>query len=521
MRKPSEPELRRVERELRRLPRGTQRAVGGEVYMRLARDGARRFQYRGRRGFPGGTCASWEEAYRARQALLAQAEQLEGSVREMSAAALRKLPLRRYAQEAWWPECLRTLEPTTLLDHRQHLPLFLELVGERTLEEFESKPLLIGELKRGIEAAKRFPPGHRRAGQLPLNACDHVLKVGGSIGKHALERGVVGRNPFVGISRFARKRTRGDAPSGMSNRRVRPPDVKHPRTLASVGVGMRGDPLTLWQRRLIAVLIVIGMRPQDICAFCWCWCRDEHGPLEYISGPEAVKDIAGYLTLGEPKTGERMLYQFPFVAELLDRLYLAQGSPSLETLSFPNAVGGLLDWGNFRTEVWYPALRRGGISRAPENGGPPSAADLGAFEPYLLRHIGATIMLHATRHDGEGLYSPHEVARQFGNSAETINRIYGDVLDVGREYRGKTMDEILRQAWREVWGPMPGEPDYRERLLTTVEAAKLTGISVGSLDGRIARGTLPARREGRHYLIGEFDLRWAGLLPAAPAGHDR
>jgi hypothetical protein len=69
---PSERELLRVERELKDLPPGTQRAVGGGVQLRLDRSGRRRFQYRvqssgGRTGHPGGTYDSWQDAYDARE----------------------------------------------------------------------------------------------------------------------------------------------------------------------------------------------------------------------------------------------------------------------------------------------------------------------------------------------------------------------------------------------------------------------------------------------------------------------
>ena len=43
---PSERELQRVERELKKLEPGAQKAVGGGIYMRLDRSGRRRFQFR-------------------------------------------------------------------------------------------------------------------------------------------------------------------------------------------------------------------------------------------------------------------------------------------------------------------------------------------------------------------------------------------------------------------------------------------------------------------------------------------
>ena len=78
---------------------------------------------------------------------------------------------------------------------------------------------------------------------------------------------------------------------------------------------------------------------------------------------------------------------------------------------------------------------------------------------------------------------------------------------------GLTIDEIIRAAWRNVWGPMPGDVDFDDVLLTTVEASALTGLAVNTLDARIARGTLPATKVGSRYLISEFELAWVGLIP--------
>jgi hypothetical protein len=69
MKAPSERELQRIERELKRSPRGAQKAVGGGIYMRLDRSGRRRFQFLRSRtsdGQPGGTHDSWQEAHDAR-----------------------------------------------------------------------------------------------------------------------------------------------------------------------------------------------------------------------------------------------------------------------------------------------------------------------------------------------------------------------------------------------------------------------------------------------------------------------
>jgi integrase len=283
---------------------------------------------------------------------------------------------------------------------------------------------------------------------------------------------------------------------------------------------MRGIGAQLWERRIVPFLVAIGMRPQDICAMRWSWVLDVNGFKTHIHGGLAVKDLAGRLVLGQPKTGVRDLFLFPWVAGFLDRLYEAQGRPPLDALVIPNGNGKFMNWGNWRDQVWYPALYRAGLANAAV----PRAE--GAFDPYLLRHIGATTMLHAARHDSEpGGYSGKEVARQFGHSASTLYRVYADVIEEAKGVTGHTMDEILSNAWREAWGPMPGEEGYEHVLLTTREAADLTAryasevgapfraVSVSALGARIARGHLPATERNGRYLISEWDLAWHGLIP--------
>jgi integrase len=294
---------------------------------------------------------------------------------------------------------------------------------------------------------------------------------------------------------------------------------------------MRGSGAQLWQRRLIPVLIALGLRPEDICAMRHFWWRTDRGPKEKIWVEEAVKNIAGHLFTGEPKTGTRELHLFEFVASLLERLYQAQGEPGLAALVFPGLHGGLLQWGNWVHNIWYPALYRSGVAHTldgDERRYPTDGID--AFDPYLLRHVGVTTMLHALVLDQDGRparYSEREVARQFGHTTATLSRVYGGIPQDMHRVRGKFMSEIFDQAWHEIWGPMPGEKDYEQVLLTTPQAFALIAahaendhrfkpVSVKSLGGRIARGSLPALQRGNRYLLSDWDLAWHGLIP--PAG---
>jgi integrase len=311
---------------------------------------------------------------------------------------------------------------------------------------------------------------------------------------------------MAGVRRFNRRRSAAGSKDAPSHRPILPSEVKLPHTAALAGSGMRGDPLSLLRDRLVPELIVTGLRPSDILGMrnrCW---RDQHGPLPRIHIDSAVKNLKGYLLEGEPKTGARDLHLFDAIAEQLEAIYQLAGCPGLDELTFPNARGGLLQWGNWRKNVWYPALHRAGIAQ-----GPNADAD-GAFYPYILRHVGVTLMGHAQRPEG-GTYARDETAAQFGHTAATLDRVYLRIPDDMHGIGGHTMDEILRNARRHVWGPMPGDPDYQETEYDLLQAADLTGINSKALAARIQRGSLPGvKRRGKYYVT-RFDLTWHGLLP--------
>jgi hypothetical protein len=534
--------------------------------MRLDADGRRRYHYRGLNGIAGGTCDSWAEAYQARQEVKRKAaetieatkllvglslpgdnEKLEEIVARMNRAELRKLPLVYYAIGAYWRDMRKKLDLTTRLDYQADLAVFVGLAGHLTLAELEEQPLRVSELKDKIEKEKTFPAGHRRAGEVATAAADDVLTVGSAICRHALERRIIFFNPFVALPRFHRQRSRGNNDGG-SYRRIDASEVKSPATIVEVGIGMRGFGATLWERRLVPLLIAIGMRPEDICAMRNRWWRGAGGPLKKITAPEATKDIEGHLFLGQPKTGARKLELFEFIGQLLERLYQAQGAPGLDALTFPNAVGTMLDWGNWRRDVWYPALYRSGLVDTPAGDDRPSPTDgpgdadvpagqlelaedeAVAFHPYVVRHTGVKTMQHALVPLENGkitVYSQEQVARQFGNTHSTIDRVYGGIPEDLLQVSGMTMTEIYEKAWHGVWGPMPGEDGYEDVLYSTKEASALIGhwaerdqryqpVSSNALGGRIARGTLPATRRGARYYVSEWDLAWHCLIP--PAG---
>jgi hypothetical protein len=506
---PPEAQLKKVERELRKLPARSQRAVGGGIYMRLDAAGSRRFQFRvrGNGSQAGGTYPTWEEAVAARQereAMLQDSAELGGLA---TVYELRKLTVKQYAPH-WWTKVITDLDVLTQRDYQYGLEMALEVAGGYTLEQLERAPLLTDEIKRRLKTLKTRPKSDKRyPGVFHRAAADKGLKILSAICGHAVERGVIGRNPFVGIEYFNRKRgANGKRSNG--HRAIKQSEVVHPSTLAEVGLGMRGSVAEVEAGRTVPLLIGFqGMRPQDVAAFrhsCW---RDKDGPLSHLRLEEAVKDLAGILIIGEPKTGEREPVLWPAVAEQLERVYQAQGCPELDSLVFPNRVGTHMDWGNWR-RVWYRALYLAGLSDAPK------ATAKGAFDPYLCRHICAVTMTHALRpaEVGGGTYSRYEVARHLGHTVNTLDNVYAEIPKDLLGIAGLTMDEIIRKATRDAWGPLPGDADYEERLYTTVEVAEMTGISVNALGARVQRGNLRGVKVGPRYLISDHSLVLAGLL---------
>lgn len=510
MKAPSERELQRVERELRKAARGAQKAVGGGIYMRLDSKGARRFQFRVRggngSGHAGGTYDSWQDAVDARTRREADERAAADGTIGPSALAIRDWEIKRYVRDAWWPDHVELhLDVLTQLDYERGWNDLKPHVKGITLAQLESSPLVIDQIKRRLVKAKTFPAGHKRAGQLAPAAADKPLKVLSAICAHAVRRQILVRNPLAGVRYFNRRRTSKEDKEAPSHRPILQSEVKLPETAARAGTGMRGDPLTILRRRLIPELIVVGYRPSDIMAMRHRWWRDENGRKPVTHVEAAVKDLAGHLLEGEPKTGARNVYLFDAIAESLEAIYQLDGCPDLDALVFPNANGGLLDWGNWRQGVWYPALLRAGIAK----GRLPDSA--GAFFPYILRHVGVTIMLHATRPEG-GNYSEREVARQYGHTVATLDRVYADIPDDMHGIAGLTMDQILQRGRRQVWGPMPGDPDYDEIEYDLLEAAAITGIDNKALAARIQRGSLPGSKRRNRYYVTRFDLTWHGLI---------
>ena len=110
----------------------------------------------------------------------------------------------------------------------------------------------------------------------------------------------------------------------------------HPRTVSLAAAGIRGTWRQVEERRGVLELLGFGgLRPSEICAERHSWWRDAHGPKRFMTVSSAIKIVAGQLHEGEPKTGTRDIYLFEALAEQLERIYQAQGYPSLNALIAP------------------------------------------------------------------------------------------------------------------------------------------------------------------------------------------
>jgi integrase len=484
---------------------GQQRAVGGGIYMRIDGQGRWRFQFRLRSAGAqsrnaGGTYDTWQDAERARRGALARKE--AGSPE--GKALLRRLLLSEYASRHWWESHIAlNCNAVTQLDYRQALKPIHEYFRGFRLEEISEE--VVDDFAVWLMAKKTDKKkGFARSAY--LRTLDMLVR----ILNHAVENRVLEQNPAALTRKRAHKRRRGEA----RVKRVRRRDVKHPRVVERVRLGVRGAGLEpIMFRTAIDLIAWEGLRPGEALALRHEHWRDEDGPLERVDVEAAIKNISGHLVEGETKSAslhEPILW--PAIAEELEELYELQGCPPLSAYVFTNTKGGAVSWSNWRQRLWYPALYRAGIAAAP------TAMAKGAFDPYTLRHVCATVMLHASK-PGGGHYTAHEVARQLGHKPSVTLDVYGHLMDDQSDVAGHTADEIIRLARRHVWGPQRGDPDHEALEYTLAEAARETGLSHNALLGRAHRGGLSVRKREGLYVVSRDELVARGLVaPPEPPG---
>lgn len=513
------PSKRELDRIAANLTPGERVSVGDSITLTIDSSGRQRFQWRARlagRGSrqAGGTCDSYAEAVSERTEFLAGKE--DGSRRRREKG--RMIRIEDYAERHWWPDVLKYTEPMTQLDYGP--------VWHRDVEPFW-KGWTLGEIAE-VESfspyddwlrERKIHRNGKKKGQVAESAIEKAYRIFGRILGHAVDEGYLDYNPLARANKKRRKqkkRRKKEKIASSSARPIRGSEVPSILQIERLRLHMPGCwPLELAARRaLIDVLAYVGLRPGEALFLRHRHWRTPLGPRSMILVEGGLKDVAGHLEPGPTKTHyERDAILWAVVAEALERLYQMQGCPPLESLVFPNRNGDYLRWDNFRQRAFYTALHRAGISTAAEACAP------GSFVPYQLRHSAATLMFYVVRPGGDsagslaGHYSATDIADHLGNTPQVLLDTYAKVMAKDLQgVGGRTMDEAIRWARREEWGPMPGDGDYVEERLSLVEAAELTGLSVKALGARAQRGTLPTSQDAGKYCVTRFNLLSHGLL---------
>ncbi|HWG55732.1 MAG TPA: site-specific integrase [Gaiellaceae bacterium] len=490
---PSKAELQRIAAAL---APGEQRAVGGGIYLRKDGRGRARFQLRIRTGGAGkanlgGTFDSWAEADAARRTLL---DLKEGRGIRNAPQELARISFDE-AAERWWKEHVQVrCQPLTQLYYgevlgRDVIPFFKgRRIGSITRDDgIAFRDYLRREKTRALRDGRRVeaPSAVDRALAIAKRVLYFIEEQGGPPNALSTVTGVAG----------GRRTTSG-------GRAVSRAEILTPREVERIRLVIGGPWLEMLSNRaIVSLLAYLGLRPGEVMALRHSHWRTLDGPRSHVNVTTAVKDVAGYLVEGPPKNGAvRDANLWPTVAEELEEIYEVQGRPPLDTLLFPSRSGGFRRFDNWRDRTWYRALERAGIAAEAVPDTP------GAHDPYVLRHSCATLMLYASKPQG-GHYTVGQVARQLGHSTRMLVDTYEHVMDDDSEIAGKTVDEAIRQARRSLLGPLPGDLDAAERLLTLDAAAAQVGMSVKALQERVARGSVPSIRENGRRVVRDWDLR--------------
>ncbi len=287
-------------------------------------------------------------------------------------------------------------------------------------------------------------------------------------------------------------------------------EALHPHTVELIRLRIPGRTLLAraQYRLLISLLAYIGLRPSEAVGLVHGDWRTPHGPRGFLVVERGIADLGGvFVEHQATKTYvARSPVLWPAIIEELEALYELQGRPPLGARIFATATGSPLDFGNFRTRVWYPALAGAGLISEPQ----PTA--LGAIVPYSLRHTAATLLLNLQRHDTvePALYSHRWVADFLGNTTPTLQSTYEQVMGDIHGVAGLTMDEAIRQARARVWGVVPGgETDSSYSLQ---QASELTGVAPRQLWARGKRGTLATFTVDGQVRVSLGGLIEAGLI---------
>ncbi|MFN2588762.1 MAG: tyrosine-type recombinase/integrase [Actinomycetota bacterium] len=175
---------------------------------------------------------------------------------------------------------------------------------------------------------------------------------------------------------------------------------------------------------LVYVLAYGGLRWGEAAALRRGRCNLLRNRIEV---KESVSEVNSGLVYGLPKTHQQRTVVIPEPVKEILAQHLAEYVPrASDSLVFTTEVGGHVWIGNFRRDVWWPALEAAGIS------------DEVTIKD--LRHTCASLMHAAGR-------SPKEVKEQLGHStiAMTLDT-YTHLFDEGRDEAAEAMAEQFTRS---------------------------------------------------------------------------
>jgi integrase len=179
-------------------------------------------------------------------------------------------------------------------------------------------------------------------------------------------------------------------------------------------------------RAMIYLAGVVGLRWGEVAGL-------RVGKIEFLRKTLTVDtilaEVGGRLIEGSPKTrtSQRVLSLPQFVVDELSAHLARTGRREPGQLVFVMPQGGPLRGGNFRKQVWLPAIERAGLEGLTFHGLRHTAAG-------LLREVGGHTQL---------------VARRLGHSDDRVTSgVYGWVTDETEAPVIAAQDELLRSTHR-------------------------------------------------------------------------
>lgn len=193
--------------------------------------------------------------------------------------------------------------------------------------------------------------------------------------------------------------------------------------LSPTEVRRLADEIPSEHRTLIWTLAYTGIREGEATALR----RRRVNPLlrELVIAQSAT-DVHGRKVFTSTKNHEVRTVALPsFLSQMLDAHLNAAVEPDSDALVFTSTVGGPIDWSNFRTRIWKPAVRRAMLDPA--------------LRIHDLRHTAASILI------AEGCQAK-VIQEHLGHKSITITMDrYGHLYPEDRSKVSDALDNAFRR----------------------------------------------------------------------------